>query len=148
MFEHVLVTLDGTPRGEAVMPYAIELTRATGAQLTLLRVVEAAAADWGERGSIGRGESTTTIRSVFAEQARSYLEHIARQVRIPNAKVTVLVRQGQPARQIVAAADEIGADAIAMSTHSRRGLGRLMFGSVAEEVLHGANAPVLLVRAA
>ena len=59
-----------------------------------------------------------------------------------------MVKQGAPAKQIVATAKESDADAITMATHSRRGFNRLMFGSVAEEVLHESQLPILLVRAA
>jgi nucleotide-binding universal stress UspA family protein len=59
----------------------------------------------------------------------------------------VMVRQGQPAPQILQAAKDVDADAIAMATHSRRGFNRLMFGSVAERVLHESSLPILLIRA-
>lgn len=58
-----------------------------------------------------------------------------------------MVKQGAPAKQIVGTAREVEADAIVMATHSRRGLNRLMFGSVAEAVLHESHLPILLVRA-
>ena len=146
MFKHLLVTLDGTPQGETVVPYAADLARAMRADLTLLRIVESASADWSERGAIGKASADETIRSLFLEQAQSYLDRVAAQLAGTGAAVHTTVRQGQPARQIVAAAKDLGADAIAMSTHSRRGIGRLMFGSVAEQVLHETNLPVLLVR--
>jgi nucleotide-binding universal stress UspA family protein len=116
------------------------------AKLTLLRVIESASADWSERGAIGKASADDTIRSLFEDQAEAYLERVASQVELSGVAVTTSVRQGQPARQIVAAAKELGVDAIAMSTHSRRGVSRLMFGSVAEQVLHETSLPVLLVR--
>ncbi len=146
MFKHLLVTLDGSPRGESVIPYAADIGRAMGAALTLVRVVESATADWSERGAIGKASSDATLRTLFAEQAESYLARVASQLEGNGATVRTVVRQGQPARQIVAVAREVEADAIAMSTHSRRGINRLMFGSVAEQVLHETNLPVLLVR--
>ena len=146
MFRHLLVTLDGSPRGESVIPYVSDIARAMGSELTLLRVVESASADWSERGAIGKASADATIRSLFAEQAESYLERVSVQLAAAGAKVRGVVRQGQPARQIVAVARELEVDAIAMSTHSRRGINRLMFGSVAEQVLHETSLPVLLVR--
>jgi nucleotide-binding universal stress UspA family protein len=56
------------------------------------------------------------------------------------------VRRGNAVDQIVAAARETGADLIAMSTHGRGGLGRLVFGSVAQAVLRQAEVPVFLMR--
>ena len=143
MFKHVLVTLDGTPRGESVIPYATEVARAMHAQLTLLRVIESASADWSERGAIGKASADETIRSLFTDQAHCYLECVSSQIAASGVPVQTSVRQGQPARQIVAAAKDLDVDAIAMSTHSRRGVSRLMFGSVAEQVLHETSLPVL-----
>jgi nucleotide-binding universal stress UspA family protein len=48
--------------------------------------------------------------------------------------------------EILAAAGESGADVIAMTTHGRTGVTRLLFGSVAEAVLRRARVPVLAMR--
>lgn len=146
MYKHLLVTLDGTPRAEAVLPHAIDVAKSMGAELTLLRVVDAVNAEWSERGAVGKGSPESTIRSMFAEQALTYLDRISAQAHAAGVKAQSMVKQGQPAKQIVNAANEVDADVIAMATHSRRGINKLMFGSVAEEVLHLSNLPILLVR--
>lgn len=146
MYKHLLVTLDGTARSEAVMPHAIDVARSMKAEVTLLRVIDAVNADWSERGAMGKGHAESTIRSLFAEQAQAYLDRISSQVRASGVTVRAVIKQGQAARQIVSTARDVDADAIAMATHSRRGINRLMFGSVAEEVLHLSSLPVLLVR--
>ena len=56
------------------------------------------------------------------------------------------IRRGRPADEILAAAQEGGVDLIAMATHGRTGLGRLLFGSVAEAVLRRAPVPVFMIR--
>ena len=56
------------------------------------------------------------------------------------------VRRGEAAEEILKAAREAKADVIAMTTHGRTGLGRLLFGSVAETVLRESELPVLLMR--
>lgn len=148
MFKHMLVTLDGSPRSEAVIPHVIDLARSMKSEITLLRIVDAVNSDWSERGALGKDRTATAPQSLFAEQARSYLDHVAAQMRKSGLTVHTVVRQGQPAKQIIDAANEADADAIAMATHSRRGINRLMFGSVAEAVLHETSLPTLLVRAA
>ena len=82
-------------------------------------------------------------RRVHAEE---YLAPVAVELRKKAVRVTTHVRRGTPQDEILAAAKETGADLIAMSTHGRSGLGRLLFGSVAEGVLHRADVPVLLMR--
>jgi nucleotide-binding universal stress UspA family protein len=56
------------------------------------------------------------------------------------------VRRGEPVEEIVECAREVDADLIAMTTHGRSGLGRWLFGSVAEAVLREAEIPVFLMR--
>jgi nucleotide-binding universal stress UspA family protein len=148
MYKHILITLDGSPRSEAVLPHATGVAQSLGAELTLLRIVDAVNTDWSERGALGKGTVDASPHSLFADHAQDYLDRIAAPIRGTGLTVRTLVKQGAPARQIVDAAKEVGADAIAMATHSRRGVTRLMFGSVAEEVLHLSSLPTLLVRAA
>jgi nucleotide-binding universal stress UspA family protein len=148
MFKHLLVTLDGSPRAEAVIPHAIDIGKTMGAEITLLRIVDAANSDWSERGAIGKSQASTSIKSTYVDQATAYVERVAEQFRQVGITAHAVVKQGQPAKQIVATAKEGDADAIVMATHSRRGLNRIMFGSVAEEVLHESQLPILLVRAA
>lgn len=147
VFTHLLVALDGSPRSEAVIPHAIDVARSMGARITLLRVVERVGADWGERGAMGKSLGGSLPRSPFAAQAEAYLAEVAARFSREGVRAAALARQGLPAAEIVAAATDVFADAIAMTACSRRGLNRLMFGSVEAQVLHGASVPVLLVRA-
>ena len=146
MYKHILVTLDGTSDGEAVLPHALAVARAMEASLTLLRVVEPPHAEWSERGALGKTQAESIATTRLVDQAEAYLEKIVSEARRMGVDAHTLVRQGPAARQIVAVARELDADAIAMSTHSRRGFNRLMFGSVAEAVLHETSIPVVLVR--
>ena len=148
MFKHLLVTLDGTPRSEAVIPHAIDIAHSMNAQVTLLRVIDTTPSDWGERGAIGKSPSDAAIRSACIDEAVAYLDRIATQLRGSRITTHIAVKEGSTVKQIIAAAKEADADAIAMTTHSRRGINRLMFGSVADEVLHESNLPVLLIRGA
>jgi nucleotide-binding universal stress UspA family protein len=79
-------------------------------------------------------------------EARQYLAPLADRLAARGVRVRADVRRGDPVREIVAAAGEIDADLIAMTTHGRSGLRRLLFGSVAEEVLRQAEIPVFLMR--
>jgi nucleotide-binding universal stress UspA family protein len=58
------------------------------------------------------------------------------------------VRFGNPGEEILKAASEYGSDIIAMATRSRRGVARLVFGSVADQVLRESHIPLLLITAA
>jgi nucleotide-binding universal stress UspA family protein len=71
----------------------------------------------------------------------------AAELRAKGAVVECWVRRGELSGEIAAAAREAKADMIAMTTHGRSGLRRLLFGSVAEAVLRRVDLPVCLLRA-
>lgn len=149
MFTNLLVTLDGSRGAEAILPYVIDVSKRLGAAVTLMRVVNTLGAtqvSTSERGAVGRPQTRDDLRRKGEAEARDYLERQARNIRCFDIHVEVVVRSGDPAHEIVTAASECGADTIAMATHSRRGLDRLMLGSVAERVLHSATVPLVLVR--
>jgi nucleotide-binding universal stress UspA family protein len=78
--------------------------------------------------------------------AEAYLAGVAAELRAKGVRVTTTVRQGEPVDQILAAAGDAEADLIAMTTHGRSGLSRLLFGSIAAAVLARAEIPVFLMR--
>jgi nucleotide-binding universal stress UspA family protein len=120
---HVLIPLDGSALAEAVIPVASSL-RPT--QVTFLHVHEGP-------------EPPAALEAMFTS-ARGHAS-------LPAERCAAIVRQGRPAEAILAAANEVGASLVALSTHGRTGFNRLVLGSVAEEVVRAAPAPVLLVRA-
>jgi nucleotide-binding universal stress UspA family protein len=96
---------------------------------------------------------TETLRSALLEtveqyttEARAYLAPLAENLRTRGIRVRTEVRHGEPVDEIVDCARAADADLIAMTTHGRSGLGRLLFGSVAEAVLRQAEIPVFLMR--
>jgi len=68
------------------------------------------------------------------------------QAREPGVRGEPRLAEGDPAAEIVRAAAETGCDVIVMGTHGRTGLGRLLLGSVAEQVLRRAPCPVVTVK--
>jgi nucleotide-binding universal stress UspA family protein len=147
MFKRILVPLDGSELAEKALPYAEALAQKFEAELVLVRVLqlfpEVVPAQ--PYASVTFHEQTAQIR----QEATTYMNQVATQVR----KVGVL-----PLRQVVLdapsvtnaiteMADEESVDLIVMSTHGRSGLSRLVFGSVAGQVLHDAPCPVFLVKA-
>jgi nucleotide-binding universal stress UspA family protein len=79
------------------------------------------------------------------EAAREKLREIATR-RLRGVKHELLTHMGEPAGAILSAARRHAADLIVMATHGRRGLSRVVLGSVAEMVLRSAPCPVLCVR--
>lgn len=81
------------------------------------------------------------------EAAQDKLKELARR-HLAGVKYELLTHRGDPANAIVQAQRKLRADLIVLSTHARRGVSRLLLGSVAEAVLREANCPVLTVRQA
>jgi nucleotide-binding universal stress UspA family protein len=71
-----------------------------------------------------------------------------RDLRAPDQNINVehILKEGEPAQRILATAEDVRAGLIVIGTHGRTGLGRVLLGSVAEQVLRKAECPVLTVR--
>jgi nucleotide-binding universal stress UspA family protein len=142
MYRRALVPLDGSPLAEGVLPLLLKIARPLDMSIRLLRVLEPPSTAIGD----GMRPSLLADPESRVREAEDYLAASAASLRALGTDVTVEVRHGRPDEQIVEAARETGADLIAMSTHGRSGLGRLLFGSVAEQVLRNADVPVFLMR--
>jgi nucleotide-binding universal stress UspA family protein len=152
--QRILVPLDGSALSEAVMPVVLEMAQPLGASLVLLRVV-VPSMDEGPMlgGGLGFqgwgpvGEWIGTLPSMEEERqkAEAYLQAVKEKIP-PHIPVATEVRTGTLPDAILQAAREVGADLIAMSTHGRSGLGRLVLGSVTDLVVRLSRVPVLVVR--
>ena len=137
----ILVPLDGSTLAEAALAKAVEIMKESPrASLLLLRAAEAP-------GLFGRDPIDAQVEVV--REAEEYLDTIAARLETQGVKnLETSVWYGPAAPAIVEAAGVVRADLIVMSTHGRSGLGRLFLGSVAESVLRGTRAPILLLRPA
>ena len=143
MYKRALVALDGSPVAETIMPFILEIAGPLDLEVVLLRVIQPVPP------VVIEGSRHVEVEDLEARRidAEEYLAPLAVELRGKGVRVTTAVRRGVPAEEIVAAALEAGADLIAMSTHGRGGLGRIIFGSVAQAVLRQAHVPVFLLRA-
>jgi nucleotide-binding universal stress UspA family protein len=133
VFQKVLVPLDGSRFASRVLPHARRLL-ADGGSLSLLRVLDPELDHDAEHGN--------AAQVAAARQLEELKEELARQ----EVQATTQVLYGRPGEVIRVAGR--GHDLIAMSTHARTGLDRWLHGSVAEEVLRHADAPLLLLNPA
>ncbi len=139
MATRILIPLDGSELAEQALPHARCLADAFQAGLVLVRVIEVTP-------YMGEPHYTMVAHFEVQEMAREYLERIATELGDAGYRVDCQVLSGSAAETILACAREQRADLIVMSTHGRSGIGRWVFGSVADKVLRGAHVPVLLVR--
>lgn len=140
MARRILVPLDGSIGGEAVLAEVAVLARAEGAVVRLLRVAPPPRAVEVDGRIVAYADQEATR---IAQEIRDYLGAAA--TVLSDLEVEHAIRFGEPGAEIVAEAHEAGADLIAMATHGRAGVGRVIHGSVAEQVLRTAGIPVLFV---
>lgn len=85
-------------------------------------------------------------RDTYRLELQTELEHDAERLREQGYTVSIEVHFGDPAQRIIDFVNDMNIDVVAMTTHGRTGLGRLVLGSVAERVLRGVHVPVFLWR--
>jgi nucleotide-binding universal stress UspA family protein len=154
--QHFLLPLDGSDLAEQMIDPAVELGSLAGADYTLLRVTQPVLPALSypmafpmEGASLGQLTQETLDQLEAAnerlrQEAQDYLDRVAQRLRARGLRVqTRVATEQQPATAVLeAAATKI--DLIALETHGRRGLSRLVLGSVADKVIRGAHLPVLV----
>jgi nucleotide-binding universal stress UspA family protein len=145
---HVLIPLDGTPPAEQILEPAAELARLMGVGVTLLQAIPPVAfGGWRDDGSVVTAEALAGATERLRAKAEKYLEAVAVRLRSRGLPVRVVVAPGQdPASAVLDRAAALPGGLIALTTHGRGGLARLLLGSIADRVVRGARGPVLLLR--
>lgn len=142
MYHKILVPLDGSPTAEAVLPHAQALAQSEGAELVLVRVAVNPANEFAFSDPV----LATTLVQQMEDDTKQYIADVEKRVASGGTKVSTLIREGPIAETILAVATEVNADIIAMSTHGRSGVRRLLLGSVADRIVNHSHIPVMLIR--
>ncbi len=138
MYKHILIPLENSPTDEAILSHIRPLARLTGARLTLMHVADGFMARNQQQLDLGESEE---IR-----EDRQYLSRRRDELAGEGFAVDTVLACGEPTEHILAMAERENCDLIAMSTHGHGFLGDLILGSVANEVRHRTDIPVLLIR--
>lgn len=142
----ILVPLDGSELGEKVLPHAEAIARAMGAEITLLTVLAPPSGGPAAGKVEAIPEAALEAAEALWNEARLYLEKLQRDLRSRGIAARIEILQGDIGGEILGYSEAAGCDLIAMTTHGRSGLSRLIMGSIAEEVVRSAGRPVLLIR--
>lgn len=133
MYRTIVVPLDGSALASRALPYARALATAE-TRIVLVRAVPPPTSPPASQG---------TDKAVG--EAEAYLTKLAHHASEGQTQVLVVARAGDPATTILAEACRHDADLIVMASHRRSAPGRLVFGSVSDEVVRRADVPVLVV---
>lgn len=144
-YEHILVALDESSMSYAAAEHARELAKAFSSKVTLVSII---AVDPFKGVDFYKVAPAVTDYFMQAEQhALDLLNEIKANFVHDDTQVTTKIIHGMtPSEGILQAAQEVPTDLIIMGSHGRKGLQKLMLGSVAQNVLSQSEIPVLIVR--
>ena len=139
--KNVLFATDFSATSEAALPYATAICRHFGSMLHTAHVLSDASILM-MTGGVDYVSLSTIYEDAHTE-AKEKLDQISGRLEgIPHRNY---VRHGQVWENLAGIVDENGIDLIVLGTHGRTGLGKLLLGSVAEDILRHAPCPVLTV---
>ena len=127
----ILVPLDGSIESASIIPTVVDFAKTHRSEIILFH----------DEIGLREDEFVNTDLSIAAT-----LEKVMKNIADQDIKVSLeMSMSSDPADEILLKMEDLGADMVAMTTHGRTGLARLMFGSVAEKVLHNSKCPVLTI---
>lgn len=164
----ILVPLDGSDFSTAILPQLCRFFTPASHQLILIRVLSMAEdvlghafdplntqpfdtqqwQDFVASSELNQTEMSATGATLKAlkQSLSEALEHTASSVKAQGFETTCRLHFGDPATTIVSLAKEEQVNLIAMASHGRSGLSRLLMGSIAHDVLRQSHLPVMLIR--
>ena len=143
MAEHfissILIATDGSEKNRTALEEGIKAARLCGATLYAVYVIDTGTFST-MSGDIPLGD-TYRVFQAEAEQAFARIRSLA-----GDLKVETAILEGRPAPEVVKFATRKKIDLIVIGTQGKRGLERLLLGSVAEEIIRSAPCKVLVVK--
>ncbi len=147
----ILIALDYNPSAQKVAETGHKLAKAMNARIILLHVTSDAtyysSLNYSPIMGFGGFSSVDTIQANTAEElkkvAQDYLDKSKQH--LGDEKIQTVVKKGDYGETILNTAKELKVDIIVMGTHSRRGLEKILVGSVVENVLHHSLIPLFII---
>jgi nucleotide-binding universal stress UspA family protein len=139
MYDDILVPTDGGERMGAVTERAVDIAAQRGATVHALSVIDSEVFLTLDEGL------TDAVEGELETNANRAVEAVSDAAAEAGVESSVAVRDGRPGEEILAYAEEIGADLLVMGTRSKNGHERRMLGSVAQDVVSEATQPTLVV---
>ena len=135
MFKRIVIPVDGSQTANKALIVALEMARDSGGSLRIIHVIEGFA-----------GGAMDTVR-IAAQKILDEALLLAQPFSVQTDTKLFDTFDGRLADAVGNAATDWQADLIVVGTHGRRGIGRLLMGSGAEQIMRQAPIPVLVIRA-
>lgn len=139
----ILVPLDGSELAESVLPFVEDAAKAFGASIVLYHAIAPLSAYPGFETVLPA--NTGDVLEDLQKQAQQFLSRVAEGIKARGIEVSLVCSIDLAVDGVLVAARETGAGLIALGTHGRSGLGRVVMGSVADAVVRRSELPCLLV---
>lgn len=148
MFKNILVCLDGSKLAEQILPLSEEQALHFSSRVTLLQIIPIPEVAIVQAGATYKDANIIEEQTQTAmEKAKPYMEDIAKKFREKGIPVEVVIQEESSiGKAIIEFSQKHHIDMIAIATHGHGGLGRLVFGSVADYILRTSGLPMLLIR--
>ena len=148
MYKKILIATDGSDFAKAAVEQGIKLAKLVGASITIITITELwSALEMAQKTKGGAINPIEDYEKTASEAARKILA-AAEQQAISHGLIceTVHIKDMHPAEGIIETAKSKGSDLIVMASHGRRGIQKILLGSIASEVLTRTTLPVLVVK--
>ena len=137
----ILVPTDGSTPSMHAAEFAIKLAKHFNSEIFVIYVIDRLILE-----EVSKVHERHELEEEIKRKAERCLNYIVRLAKREGLKATSILTEGQPHDQIVRHAESLGVDMIVMGSIGRRGMNRILIGSVAERVIEYAPCPVLVLR--
>jgi nucleotide-binding universal stress UspA family protein len=147
----ILIAIDYNPTAKIIADSGFELAKSMNAEVILLHVVAdytyyssldySPVLGFDSFSNLGAIQTNTVLE--LQNAAKDYLEKIKSQ--LGDNSIQTLIKEGDSGDAILEAANDSNADVIVMGTHGRRGLDKILMGSVAEKVMRHSKIPLFII---
>ena len=139
MYKKIIVPLDNSATDETILAHIRKLSQLTRAQLILVHVADGFAARLQDQLNLADSEEV--------KDDQAYLDRICAGLQKDGFRVKAILVQGkEPADGILSVAQDEGCDLIAMATHGHQFIEDMILGSVADNLRHHTDIPILMIR--
>lgn len=145
-YHQILVPVDGSPTSQKALDEAIRLAQLTGARLRLVHVVDELSYVNGFEPAMNYLNEIIPLMREAGEKLLAHQRQKALDKGVEVDSVLIVEGPGRICDHVAEQARRIKADLIVVGSHGRRGIGRVLLGSDAEQIVRHAPVPVLVVR--
>jgi len=141
LIKRILIPTDGSDPSMRAAEFAIELAKYFESEIVAIYVIDRVILE-----EVSKIHERRGLEEEIRRKADRCLNYIVRLAEKKGLKARSILVEGQPHDQIVRHAESLKADMIIMGSKGRRGMNRILIGSVAERVIEYAPCPVLVIK--